>query len=106
MKQRKTSLDLLGWDGASDEESTRLRETPEASQTAANENSDSDCPTAIPGYRGIKINPSDISKLTYNSTVAQYNNWLADLKTSFDENPIKFPTNRHKIILASIILND
>jgi hypothetical protein len=105
MKQRRTSLDLLGWDGASDEDE-RARENPEGSRTAVNESSDSDCPTALPGYKGIKINPSDIPKLAYNSTVAQYNNWLADLKTGFDGDPARFPTSRQKVILASITLDE
>ena len=75
MKQRKASLDLLGWDGAFDEDE-RPRETPEESKTAGNEivNSDSNCPIALLGYRGIKINPLNIPKLAYNSTIAQYNN--------------------------------
>jgi hypothetical protein len=54
MKQRRTSLDLLGWDGASDEDE-RARENPEGSRTAVNESSDSDCPAALPGYRGISM---------------------------------------------------
>jgi hypothetical protein len=105
MKQHKTSLDLIGWDGASDEDG-RLRENPEDSETPENENSDSDCPAPLPGYKGIRINPSDIPKLAYNSTVAQYNNWLADLKTGFDGDPARFPTSRQKVILASITLDE
>jgi hypothetical protein len=103
MKQRKTSLDLLGWDGASDE-NDEPRENQEDSHTP--ENSDSDCPAPLPGHKGIKINPSDIPKLAYNSTVAQYNNWLADLKTGFDGDPARFPTSRQKVILASITLDE
>src|SRR5438034_712497 len=101
MKDRKDSLQLLGWDGASNDEAPG-----EASITPANENSDSDCPVPPPDYRGIKINPSDIPKLAYNSTVAQYNNWLADLKIGFDGDPARFPTSRQKVILASITLDE
>ena len=86
MKQRKTSLELIGWNGASDDEPS----TPEESVTPAIENSDSDCPAPLPGYKGIKINASDIPKLAYNSTIAQYNNWLADVKTGFDRDSARF----------------
>jgi hypothetical protein len=103
MKQRKTSLELLGWNGASDESDGPS--TPEEDSTIP-VNSDSDCPAPLPGHKGIKINPSDIPKLAYNSTVAQYNNWLADVKTGFDGDPARFPTSRQKIILASITLDE
>src|SRR5216117_277092 len=104
MKQRKTSLELLGWDGThpSDEEDHAAPEE----ETLTPVNSDSDCPPPIQGHKGIKINASDIPKLAYNSTVAQYNNWLADVKTGFDGDPARFPTSRQKIILASIMLDE
>ena len=38
------------------------------------ENSDSDYPAFCSDYKSIKINTSDISKLTYNSMIVQYNN--------------------------------
>src|SRR6266516_789936 len=84
LKKRKTSLDLLGWNGDSDTQ-TPVRSTPNdpATSTISNNSDsgiDSDCPAPLPGYKGIKISPSDIPKLRYNSTVAQYNNWLVDLK--------------------------
>ena len=60
----------------------------------------------MPGAKGIKISPSDIPTLKYDSTVAQYNNWLTDLKTAFDGDPAKFPTSRQKIILASVTLDE
>src|SRR5204863_1693534 len=68
--------------------------------------SDSDCPVPLPNFKGIKISPSDIPKLQYNSTVAQYHNWLVDLKTAFDGDLAKFPTSHQKIILASITLDE
>ena len=58
------------------------------------------------GYRGIKFNVSDITKLRYDSTVAQFNNWLADLKSTFDGDPSKFPTSRQKVILASMTIDE
>jgi hypothetical protein len=105
MKQRKTSMDLIGWDGASDDDERRTDDSDD-SETPEHENSDSDCPAPLPGYKGIKVTPSDIPKLLYNSTVAQYNNWLADLKAGFDGDPARFPTSRQKIILASITLDE
>src|SRR6266480_4153122 len=91
MKQRKTSLDLLGWNGESDTETIgrSTRNDPETPPLNSNSGTDSDYPTPLPGYKGIKISPSDIPKLRYNSTVAQYGNWLADLKTAFDGDPAK-----------------
>src|SRR5436189_256834 len=60
----------------------------------------------LPNYKGIKISPSDIPKLRYNSTVAQYNNWLADLRTAFNRDLAKYPTSHQKIILALITLDE
>ena len=37
------------------------------------ENSDSDCSASLSDYKSIKINVLNISKLTYNNTIAQYN---------------------------------
>ena len=38
------------------------------------ENSNSDCSALLSDYKSIKINMSNISKLTYNSMIVQYNN--------------------------------
>ena len=78
MKQRKTSLDLLEWNGESDTETIgrSTQNDPKNLPLNSNSETDSDCPTPLPGYKGIKISPSDIPKLWYNSTVAQYHNWL------------------------------
>src|SRR5436189_5174325 len=54
---------------------------------------------------GIKISPLVIIQLKYDSTMTQYSNWLADLKTAFDGDPAKFPTSHQKVILASVILD-
>ena len=78
---------------------------PEESITPVIENSNSDCPAPLPGYKSIKINMSDISKLAYNSMITQYNNWLTDVKTGFDEDPARFSISHQKIILISIILD-
>ena len=103
MKQRKTSLELLGWDDthSSDEEDHAAPKE----EILTPVNSDSDCPPLIQGHKDIKINASNISKLTYNSIVAQYNNWLADVKTDFDEDSARFFISCQKIILISIILD-
>src|SRR5436190_5457331 len=108
MKQRKTSLDLIGWDGKSDDGNNRNSERNNDTLTADNSDpsSDLDCPVPLPNFKGIKISLSDIPKLRYNSTVAQYHNWLVDLKTAFDGDLAKFPTSHQKIILALITLDE
>jgi hypothetical protein len=106
MKQRKTSLDLLGWDGESDGRNEANDSESFATPNNSDSEADSECPAPFPGCKGIKISPSDIPKLRYNSTIAQYNNWLVDLKTAFDGDPAKFPTSRQKIILASVTLDE
>src|SRR5436190_18006229 len=108
MKQQKTSLNLIGWDSESDDGNNRNSERNNDTLMADNSNSSSnlDCPVPLPNFKGIKISPSDIPKLRYNSTVAQYSNWLVDLKTAFDGDPAKFSTSRQKIILASITLDE
>src|SRR5436190_2756827 len=78
MKQRKTSLNLIGWDGASDGGNDDGRNDERDNDLDMLDNcstgSDSDCPAPLPNSKGIKISPLDIPKLWYNSTVAQYNN--------------------------------
>src|SRR6266487_2051378 len=69
------------------------------------ENSNSDCSALLSDYKSIKINASDISKLIYNSTIIQYNNWLANIKTDFDEDLTRFSISCQKIILILIILD-
>ena len=101
MKQHKTSLELIRWNDTSDNKSS----ISEESVTFVIENSDSDCSALLSDYKSIKINTSDISKLTYNSTIIQYNNWLADVKIDFDEDSARFSISCQKIILISIILN-
>ena len=108
MKQRKTSLNLIGWDSESDDSNNRNSERNNDTLMADNSNpsSDLDCPVPLPNFKGIKISPLDIPKLWYNSTVTQYNNWLVDLKTAFDGDSAKFPTSHQKIILALITLDE
>src|SRR5204863_8005010 len=77
----------------------------EISITLTNKNSDFNCSVLSSDYRNIKINLSDILKLAYNSMIAQYNNWLADLKIDFDEDSARFSTSCQKIILISITLD-
>ena len=67
MKERKTSLDLIGWNGESDEDNDDIEHFDALDHDS---DSDSDCPASLPGYKGIKISPSDIPKLQYDSTVA------------------------------------
>jgi hypothetical protein len=112
MKQRKVSMDLLGWDGTSDHASgdeNNDNDNPADSRTIGDlitprDDSDSDCPIALPGFKGFKVSPSNLPQLEYDSTVAEYSNWLTDLKTAFDGDPAKFPTSRQKVMLASLTL--
>ena len=100
MKDCKNFLQLLKWDDVSDNETLK-----EIFITLMNKNSDSNCFVFSSDYRDIKINSSDISKLTYNSTVIQYNNWLVNLRIDFDRDSAKFSTSCQKIILISITLD-
>ena len=86
MKQHKTSLELIRWNDVSDNKSSTLKEFI----ISAIENSNSDCSAFLSDYKSIKINVSDISKLMYNNMIAQYNNWLADVKTDFDKDSARF----------------
>jgi hypothetical protein len=102
IKKHKASLDLISWDSTSNKDNMS-RDHSEKFKSLKNSNLN--CPVPLSGYKKIKISVADISKLVYSSTVAQYKNWLADLKTSFDRDPARFPTSYQKIILALIILN-
>ena len=93
MKQRKVSLNLIGWDSMSNHVSER-EDTSENTIFPHNyDNNNSNYPASLPGTVGIKISPSVIIQLKYNSTVAQYSNWLADLKITFNEDLAKFSTS-------------
>jgi len=72
MEHRKKALQTTNWDGASD----GGYRNDEADTAEIPESSDSECPTLAPGRKSMKFVPSDITKLRYNSTVAQYENWL------------------------------
>lgn len=103
LEQRKKALQVTNWDGTSDGEN----ENDDADTVGTEpDTSDSECPTPAPGRKGMKFSPSDITKLHYNSTIAQYENWLFDLKRAFRGDPAKFPTSGEKIILASMTLDE
>jgi hypothetical protein len=104
MKQHKIFLDLLDWDSASDKDE-RVRKNSKDSHTTINKSSNLNCSAALSDYKEIKINSLNISKLAYNSTVTQYNNWLANLKTDFDRDSARFSTSHQKIILVLITLD-
>ena len=104
MKQYKTSLKLLEWDSAFDE--NNKSDIFKDSTILMNVNSNFNCSTLLSDYKSIKINVSDISKLIYNSIVAQYNNWLTDMKIDFDRDFARFSISYQKIILILIILNE
>jgi len=105
MKQRKILLNLIGWDSTSNHALER-EDIPENMIPPRNyDDSNLDCPASLSGVVNIKIFSSIIIQLKYDSIVAQYSNWLADLKTTFNKNPVKFLMSCQKIILASVILD-
>lgn len=118
LQERKNALELVDWDGDTRENTPNPpsiatsflspRPPSDSHILSFNDDSeaDSDCPQTVAHRKGLKFNVSDITRLRYNSNVAQFNNWLADLKSAFDGDPAKFPTNRHKIILASMTMDE
>ena len=60
--------------------------------------SNSNYPKAPLGHKGIKFNVVNLTKLSYNSDLAKYNDWLIDLKAAFKGDPMKFPNSGQKII--------
>jgi hypothetical protein len=114
MNERKAMLELINWDGNTRENTpidagSLSSPQPSNSRTLLfnhDSETDSECPKSIPGHKGIKLNPSDITQLRYDSNVAQFNNWLEDLKSAFDGDPAKYPTSRQKIILASMTIDE
>src|SRR5215471_7563429 len=110
MEERKIALDLVDWDGNT-RENTPASQAPTSIATRTlsfdpDSEVDSECPDPIPSHKGIKFNPSDITRLRYDSNVAQFNNWLEDLKSAFDGDPSKFYTSHPKIILASMTIDE
>ena len=65
MKQHKTFLELIRWNDVSDDEFS----TSEEFIIFVIENNDSDYSAFLSDYKSIKINTSDILKLTYNSMI-------------------------------------
>ena len=118
LQERKNALELVDWDGDTRENTPNppsittsfLSPHPPSDSHILSFNddseADSDCPQTVAHRKGLKFNVSDITRLRYNSNVAQFNNWLADLKSAFDGDPAKFPTNRHKIILVSMTMDE
>ena len=104
IKQHKTSLKLIRWNSTFNNDSNKS-DTFKEFITSMIENSNSDCSALLSDYKSIKINMLDISKLTYNSMIVQYNNWFTNIKTDFDKNSARFSINHQKIILISIIFN-
>jgi hypothetical protein len=122
LDERKIALKALEWDGNTPENSRE--NTPDGSVAPSTHASfptsvvsrtlsydddgepDSDCPEPVPGRKGVKFNPSDITKLCWNSDVTAYNSWLSDLKSAFRGDPSKFATGELKVIFASMTLDE
>jgi len=67
---------------------------------------DSNCSESISGHKDIKFNLSNITKLWYNSNVAQFSNWLKDLKAAFYDDSAKYSIDYHKIIFVIMIIDE
>jgi hypothetical protein len=112
MKERKTALELVNWDGNTPENTPSRSPSPPPMHSSRilsykyDSETDSDYPAVPAGHKGIKINPSDITQLRYNSNIAQFNNWLADLRSAFRGDPAKYPTSDQRIILASMTTDE
>ena len=115
MEDCKAALKLINWDGNTQETTPTSHGSsmppllhPSSGTLSFDYNSetDSDCPKPLPGLKGIKLNPSDITQLHYDSNIAQFNNWLKDLKLVFDGDLAKYPTNCQKIIFASMTMDE
>jgi hypothetical protein len=99
---RKNVLQIANWSSALDGE---CRNDNADTVDTELDSDNSACPVSVLGCRGIKFTPSDITKLCYNNTVAQYENWVFDLKKAFRGDSAKFPTSSKKNILVSIIVD-
>jgi hypothetical protein len=117
LEKRKRILELIGWNGDTQKNSLvvpspsplphpLLLSTSRTLSFDYDSEADSECSRPVPGYKGIKFNASDITQLRYDSNVAQFNNWIEDLKSAFDGDPSKYPTSRQKIILASMTIDE
>ena len=119
VQKRKDTLEMLDWDGNTRQNTPAETAGSVLSSLAPTEPSsshqlsfdydgeaDSDCPTPPLGYKGIKLNPSDITQLRYDSNVGQFNSWIEDLKSAFDGDASKYPTSRQKIIFASMTIDE
>jgi hypothetical protein len=120
VQKRKDALEMFDWDGntrqntpaetAGSELSSLAPTVPSSSHAQLSFDydgeADSECPTPPLGHKGIKLNPSDVTQLRYDSNVAQFNNWLADLKSAFDGDVSKYPTSRQKVIFASMTMDE
>ena len=101
MKDYRNFLQLLKWDDVFDNEISE-----EISIIFINKNSDFNCSMSLTDHKSIKINLLNIFKLAYNSMIAQFNNWLVNLKTDFNKDSARFSTSHQKIVLISIMLNE
>ena len=106
---------MVDWDGNTPRENTSISRgtvlIPPTSYTRTllfehNSEANSDYPEPKSGQKSLKFNLSDITRLRYNSTIAQFNNQLEDLKLVFDGDLAKYLTSRYKVILASMTIDE
>jgi hypothetical protein len=99
IEHRKKVLQIVNWSGVSDR---RYRNNDANTVDTELDSNNSAYLVPVLSRRGIKFTPSNIIKLYYNSIVAQYENWVFDLKRAFRGDPAKFSTSSKKIILVSM----
>jgi len=117
MEDRKALHKIVDWDGNTRENTPTATEpdvpplnpftgaASTSSRTLSFEQdseADSDYPEPPPDHRPIKIAPSDLTKLRYESNITEYNNWLADLRSAFAADPAKYRSGAQRMILASM----
>jgi hypothetical protein len=116
LDERKASLELVDWDGNTPPSSPvndRLVPPPPTPTARPgtlsyqqDSEDDSDCPVPLPNFKGMKFDLSNLTELHYNSDIARYTNWLADLKRTFKGDPATFPTSSRKVTLGTMTLDD
>ena len=95
-------MEMVEWDGDTRENTPNAVTTtpsivplPLTRTLSLNKDSESDsnCLKVPLSHKGIKFNVANLTKLSYDSDLAKYNDWLIDLKAVFKGDPTKFPNS-------------
>ena len=77
---RRAEKEALGWDGKSRENSPAPDAViPNSLSYDDDGEPDSDYPEPIASRKGVKIDPSDITKFRPDSNISEFNSWLSNL---------------------------